>query len=143
MARGRKPKANAVRRGGIVPVEAKIVEAVPIPVPAKVEADERMAEKWGLCIGSHSQLRPEDAPLIEAWCVWAIVQDESAPGALALDPEALRAHEKATTMLMRLSDALHLSPTARQRAGLIEAMTKSSQLDVAAKTRAEFYARQS
>jgi len=143
MARGRKPKTYAKARGGIVPVEtvnAQIVE-VDIPIPPKVANDPDLAEKWALCVDTHSQLRPEDAPLIEAWCVWAVVEDKSAPAALALDPEAIRTHEKATTMLMRLADALHLSPTARQRAGLIESVTRSSQLDVAAKTRAEFYAR--
>ena len=41
-------------------------------------------------------------------------------------------------MLMRLGDQLHLTPTARQRAGLISAMTRSTQADVVAKTRDEF-----
>ena len=76
---------------------------------------------------------------MEAWCFWAVVRDQCARD---LDddppPELIRKAEKASTMLMRLGDQLHLTPTARQRAGLISAMTRSTQADVVTKTREEF-----
>ena len=37
-------------------------------------------------------------------------------------------------MLLQLGEALNISPTARDRAGLVQAMTKSTQADVLKKT---------
>lgn len=140
MARGRKPKANAIRRGGIRPAETvEIVPADEPVMPARVAASPEMAAKWELCTAGTARLLPEDAPLLESWCFWAVVADQCArdldddP-----DPDLIRKAEKASTMLMRLGDALHLSPTARQRAGLVEAMTASTQVGIAERTRAEF-----
>lgn len=142
MARGRKPKANAVRRGGLIPtapVRPETVVYEPPAMPAMVAASDALSEKWALCTSANEQLRPEDAPLLESWCLWAVMADQCARD---LDddpsPELVRKLEKASTMLMRLGDALNLTPVSRQRAGLISAMTRSTQADVVAKARAEF-----
>ena len=140
--RGRKPKQDAARRGGLIPtkpVEAAIVEADPPVMPARVASNPDMAAMWDTHLSWQGHLCAEDAPMMEAWCFWAVVSDQCARD---LDddpsPELIRKAEKASTMLMRLGDQLHLTPTARQRAGLISAMTRSTQADVVAKTRDEF-----
>lgn len=140
--RGRKPKEGAVSRGGIIPtrqVDAQIVEHDPPVMPARVAGNPEMAQLWDEHLSWQGHLRAEDAPMMEAWCFWAVVSDQCARD---LDddpsPELIRKAEKASTMLMRLGDQLHLTPTARQRAGLISAMTRSTQADVVAKTRDEF-----
>ena len=157
MARGRKPKANAIRRGGAQPLQARTVEApAQLRPPASVEANPTMAACWELVVGA-APYTPADVPQLEAYCYWyAVLQqcmqqtitadgrvvtmyarkDEAGrtdPGSVRTNPD-IRTAEKATAMLRQLGAELNLSPVARARAGLLDAMTKSTQADVIAKT---------
>lgn len=148
MSRGRKPKANAVRRGGLIPskpvaevLDAQIVEPELPEMPARVAANDAMRAVWDGYLAQQYHLKPEDAPMMEAWCFWAVVSDQCARDLTDdPDPDLIRKAEKASTMLMRLGDQLHLTPTARQRAGLIQAMTISTQDGVVERARRGFMA---
>lgn len=148
MSRGRKPKADAVRRGGLIPskpipevLDAQIVERTAVEMPARVAENDGMRAVWEEFLSQQGHLKPEDAPMMEAWCFWAVVSDQCARD-LGDDPspDLIRKAEKASTMLMRLGDQLHLTPTARQRAGLIQAMTISTQDGVVERARRGFAA---
>ena len=63
--RGRKPKQDAARRGGIIPsghVDAQIVEADPPVMPARVASNADMAAMWDTHLSWQGHLRAEDAP---------------------------------------------------------------------------------
>lgn len=153
MARGRKPEANAQRRGGHSP-EPPAVELVASPVqalakPVTVAVNPTMSACWDDLVGSAPGLDARDVPLIEAYCYWYAVFLRAVEGTMTLDGRVattvaaerddgtpdpatakpnpdLRTAEKATNMLRQLSDALNISPTARIRAGLVQAMTAST-----------------
>ena len=142
MGRGRKPKGNAQRRGGLIPsapVEAEAIVVSAVEMPAMVAANPDMAAKWTAYIADREAVAPEDAPLLESWCFWAVIADQCSRDLDEHpDPDLIRRMEKATTMLMRLGDALNMSPVSRQRAGLISAMTQSTQADVVSKARSGY-----
>ena len=165
MARGRKPKPNAQRRGGAQPVpvevltadKAEIIPSSHVEKPASVAAHPVQSECWDALVGNAPSLEPCDVPLLEAYCYWYAVLRQATANTITddgrvvtlygkegedgtIDPTSLKANpdiknaEKATNMLRQLGDALNLTPTARNRAGLVQAMTKSTQADVIRKT---------
>lgn len=164
MGKGRKPKADAQRRGGAkpVPVEvlvapsrAQIIEPEKVQKPAHVAANPLQSECWDTLVAASGNFAPCDAPLLEAYCYWYAVLRQAQSntitddgrvvtlcGQYSQDGDLLRnvanpdihTAEKATNMLRQLGDALNMTPTARDRAGLMQAMTKSTQADVVRKT---------
>ena len=168
MSRGRKPEANAQRRGGHEPVQVLNASVDPgYPVLAKpisVSMNPVMSECWDVLIGNAPCFDERDIPLLESYCFWYAVFCEASQSMMTLDgrvsttvekvdPETLepmpgeakpnpnlRTAEKATEMLRKLGDALNISPTARVRAGLMQAMTVSTVEDLARRT-GEGYAR--
>lgn len=164
MSRGRKPKANAQRRGGARPVEvellakgetAHIIGQGHVQKPAHIAENPLQSACWDTLVGASPNFDQCDAPLLEAYCYWYAVlrQAESqtitedgrvitldgqynSEGSLTrtvVNPD-INTAEKATNMLRQLGDVLNLTPTARDRAGLMRAMTKSTQADVVRKT---------
>lgn len=164
MVRGRKPKDGAQRRGGATPfamsarvADVEIMEAPAVTKPAHVESNPLQSECWDNLVGTSRNFEPCDVPLLEAYCYWFAVLRQAEANTLTasggvvtligkLDDEGdvvagsaspnpdIRIAEKATNMLRQLGDALNLTPTARDRAGLMRAMTKSTQADVVRKT---------
>jgi len=161
MGRGRKPKNNAIRRGGAGPLDVRAEPLAPAPrleMPETVAANPTMAACWALIVGDAPIFQPADVPQLEAYCYWyAVLQQcinqtikpdgrvvtlfarKDAPESVRPNPD-IRTAEKATAMLRQLGAELNLSPTGRARAGLLDAMTKSTQADVIRKT-AEGFAR--
>ena len=166
MVRGRKPKANAQRRGGVQPASlasmssnepATIIEHSGVEKPAHIAANPLQSACWDNLVGASLNFAPCDTPLLEAYCYWYSVLRQAQsqtitsdgrvitlygkktpdgvtdPGSVRPNPDIKNA-EKATNMLRQLGDALNLTPTARDRAGLMQAMTKSTQADVVRKT---------
>lgn len=164
MGKGRPPSPNAQRRGGAQPVAVEFLGrpatvAVPAALakPAHVAQSAIQSECWDNLVATSPNFAPCDVPLLESYCFWyAVLRQAEAnvlapnggvyttvgkldddgvtvPGTASVNPE-LRNAEKATTMLRQLGDALNLTPTARDRAGLMRAMTKSTQADVIKKT---------
>ncbi|MBQ9041576.1 MAG: phage terminase small subunit P27 family [Eggerthellaceae bacterium] len=155
--KGRKPKVDAVRRGGITPeiiaaaqvVEAEIVEAERIPKPEHVAENPLQSRCWDSMVGASSIFTDADIPLLEAYCFWysvlrqaeaevvtpsgAVVTTYDNGKDIKQNPD-LRTAEKATNMLRQIGQELNLSPSARVRAGLLNAMTKSTQADIVKKT---------
>lgn len=168
MTKGRKPTKNAQRRGGHEPAQelvAEVIGAVPtLQKPVSVAVNPVMSECWDSLIGSAPCFDERDIPLIESYCFWYAVFCEASQSMMSLDgrvstlvekydaetgePEPgsakanpnLRTAEKATTMLRQLGDALNISPTARVRSGLMQAMTASTVEDLARRT-SEGYSR--
>ena len=169
MARGRKPKPNAQRRGGVAPATVEMLQAsdarvVPASIvepavekPDHIAANPVQSACWDSLIGTARNFEECDVPLLEAYCYWYAVLRQSELQTITedgrvitlygkegedgfVDPStykpnpSLRNAEKATNMLRQLGDALNLTPTARDRAGLMQAMTKSTQADVVRKT---------
>lgn len=157
--KGRKPKADAIRRGGRNPlhVAAEPVEARTLQAPPLVAGNPTMLACWELIVGDSPIFQPSDIPQLEAYCYWYAVlqqceqQTITADGRVVTmfarkdadgrnDPNSIRANpdirtaEKATAMLRLLGGELNLTPTGRARAGLVEAMTRSTQADVIKKT---------
>lgn len=165
--KGRKPKKDAVRRGGHAPAPVELVaEVVPagaLEKPDSVAVNPVMSGCWDELVGSAPGFEPSDVPLLEAYCYWYAVFEHAKNSTMTLDgqisttiapaledgaPDVLQAKpnpdlktaEKATNMLRQLGDALNISPTARVRSGLMRAMTASTQADVVSKTVAGFQA---
>lgn len=163
MTRGRKPKANAIRRGGTQPIEADVVDAPVLddaPVlqkPDEVALNQTMSKCWDVLVGSSPNFQACDIPLLVSYCYWYAVllqcqlstitedgcvittygqtDDLGQPDPFSLKPNPdIKTAERATVMLRQLGDVLNLTPTARDRNGLMQAMTKSTQADVVRKT---------
>lgn len=161
--RGRKPKRNAIRRGGAQPVTAAAeVIGAPVEKPEHVAVNPVMSACWDALVGDSPGFEQQDAPLLESYCYWYAVFRQACESTMTLDgrvstlvarrdPDTgiedmttakanpdLRTAEKATVMLRQLGDALNISPTARVRSGLMRAMTASTQAEMVTKTLAGF-----
>ena len=163
VTRGRKPKADAQRRGGLVPriQEAVAVDASPVEKPPHIAANPTMSACWDMLFAHTSHHAPEDVPLMDAYCYWYSVylqacnqtitpdgrvvtlygekkQDGTTnPATVRVNPD-INPAKKATEMMMRLASVLEISPESRARAGLVSALTKSTQADVVSKTIASY-----
>ena len=154
---GRRPKANAIRRGGTQPAE--VVEATVvggIQKPEHIAANGIMSDCWDVMVAGSPAFEPMDEPLLEAYCLWyAILRQSEAQvvtedgvvtlfgeqddegrvltGTVKANPD-LRTIQNATNMLRQLAVELQATPAARDRAGLMQAMTRSTQADIVKKT---------
>lgn len=134
---------------------AEIIPAPSIEKPAHVAANAIQSECWDVLVGTGPGYEPCDVPLLESYCYWYAVLRQAE--ANTLDPAGgvrlnvvsvdadgnevvlganpdVRAAERATNMLRQLGDALQVNPAARDRAKLMDAVTKSTQADVVKKT---------
>ena len=164
MTRGRRPDANAIRRGGAQPaiaqqVDARIVER--IQKPGHIAANPTMSACWDGLVGESGNYRTQDAPLLEAYCLWYAILRQAESQVVTPDgrvvtlygnhgpdgriiPESIKANpdirtaQQATNMLRQLAVELQATPAARDRAGLVQAMTRSTQADVVSKTMAGY-----
>ena len=164
MTKGRKQKQGAQRRGGAQPVpvevllgtsQAHIIEAEQVRKPAHIAANPLQSDCWDSLVGESGNFDPCDVPLLEAYCYWYAVLRQAESNTITDDGKVvtlcgqyskegeltrtvanpdIHTAEKATNMLRQLGDALNMTPTARDRAGLMRAMTKSTQADVVRKT---------
>lgn|GEM_PF-6660723 len=147
MTRGRKPKANAIRRSSGPPVSIQTAEpANDISKPDIVGMNDAMSRCWDVTVATNPSFRECDVPLLTSYCYWFAVLERATAGTMELDGSVttkdgsgrqladVKTAEKATKMLLQLGEALNISPTARDRAGLVQAMTKSTQADVLKKT---------
>lgn len=156
--RGRKPKGNAIRRGGAQPVDAQPVERFPsVSIPDHIARNPAMREAWELLFPDTTGYAPTDIPLMESQVLSYLIMRQAESQIVAPDgrvaltymqrtadgqpvPESIRPNpaikiaRDATATLLRVGDALQSTPQARQRAGLVDAMTKSTQADVVRKT---------
>jgi len=164
VTRGRRPDANAIRRGGAQPavaqqVDAHVVER--IQKPGHIAANPTMSACWDGLVGESGNYRPQDAPLLEAYCLWYAILRQTESQVVTPDgrvvtlygnhgpdgriiPESIKANpdirtaQQATNMLRQLAVELQATPAARDRAGLVQAMTRSTQADVVSKTMAGY-----
>lgn len=160
--KGRKPKSNAQRRGGTRPeilqasivADAQVVEPQRVGKPAHIAANPLQSECWDTLVKTSPNFEECDIPLLEAYCFWYAVLRQAECGTILPDGEVvtvfegedkngnlklsanpdIRTAEKATNMLRQIGGELNLTPSARDRAGLMRAMTRSTQADIVKKT---------
>lgn len=154
--KGRKPKANAVRRGGaLATTAATAVTATPvdgIEKPASVALSQSMSATWDALVGHGYGYQESDIPFITqlvfnvevANQAWAhCLQDD---GSLTLmvpklnsdgeqvgekpNPYVKQANE-AASMALKLADQLGCTPLARARIGLTNAVAGVATLSIA------------
>lgn len=161
MVRGRKPKEMAQRRGGMMPAAAEIIERPALVKPPHIIANPLMSDMWDALVAGSRNFMQEDVPLLDAYCFWYSVYQQAMNQTITpdgrvrtiygmrdtdgkLDVSSVRANpdiqtaKKATEMMMRLAAVLQMTPEARGRAGLVSALTKSTQADVVNKTLAGY-----
>lgn len=162
--KGRPPKETAVRRG-LKPTEvtATVIEALAeVEKPESVLASPHMERVWDAAVKDAPDIRQVDSPLLELYCAWYAIGQQAMrqvitpegkivtltgkldPSTGGYAPESLRAApdihtlQVATDNMRRLASELNITPAGRARAGLVDAMTKSTQADVIRKTELGF-----
>lgn len=124
--------------------------------PAHVAGNPLQSECWDNLVGLAGGFEPCDVPLLESYCYWYSVlrqaeqntidslgnvatlayaydADGNQVGIAGVNPD-IKTAEHATNMLRHLGDVLRINPSARDRAKLMDAVTKSTQADVVRKT---------
>ena len=159
--RRRKPPKDA----GTVELVAEIVEQSDpiIQKPPAVASNVTMSECWDLVVGDGIQFTPADVPQLEQLCYWYAVFRQCVANTVMpdgrivtkvgsdgedgeIDQATLRSHpdlrsaKEASAMYRQLASELGVDPLARQRMGLLDAVTKSTQADLVRKTE-ELFAR--
>lgn len=158
--RGPKPKKNAIRRGGYQPQnmgEAAIIPAEPLAKPPSIAGNPTLSPLWDSLVGASPNFQESDVPLLASYVSWyavflatqqELIDDEGEVHTVLVpededgnpNPYLSKPHpdvltmQKATDMLMKLGDRLNLTPNARDRMNLVQAMTKSTQADIVSKT---------
>lgn len=150
--KGRKPKKDAIRRGR-TPADVLELQAVPVRAavekPDEVIANPDLDALWDTVVGDGAGYLPQDVPILAQLVYWMDVartcrERMTGPDGRTLvtvddtgrTSPYLAQMEKATNMVLRLSDQLGCTPLARARIGVTEAATQSMQVDIAARIRA-------
>lgn len=160
--KGRKPQKNAIRRGR---TPSDVLELAATPVGRLQKPDEVLANPdldvlWDQVVGDGVGYQPQDVPVLTQLVYWMDVAQTCRQAMTAPDGRRLvtviatgkpgpdgtyrdgKANpyfaqmERATNMILRLSDQLGCTPLARARIGIAETATQSMQVDIAAKIRA-------
>ncbi len=164
--KGRKPDKNATRRKQIQKPQAELI-AEPTGLPPKLQkpdtvlANPTMNQCWDMVVGDGYQYSAADIPQLEMLCYsYAVyrqcVQNTMLPDGRVvtkigrigengtIDPATAKAHpdiktaREAMATYRTLADELGVSPLARQKMGLLEAVTHSTQADLVKKTQELF-----
>lgn len=163
--KGRKPEADAVRRG-IVPTKPQILtkpikEQNTLAMPQSVAENPLMCAAWEMLVGESTHYTQADIPLLEQACFYYSVMRQCIGNTIAEDgtittkvgrigedgavlPETLKTHpdikvaQSMGAALQRTLAELGATPLARQRMGLMEAVTHSTQAEMFARVREAF-----
>ena len=160
--RGRKPDANAVRRGVHDSYElATVTEHRGVVMPEDIAADPVRSEIWGWIAPPVNNFCEQDIPNLKLLVYWhavaaqaqAVLTSPRGDGAIAIMERigtkpfsmpdgseaplrrknpALQVLKEASAEIRALSDMLGLSPLARSRIGLINASTVKTAAETAA-----------
>lgn len=156
--RGRKPQANAIRRGGSGQDGALEVTAEPITAeiekPADIAATPALSETWDMVVGHGVGYQGADMPFL-VQLVYNVEAANEAWGKCRMPDGSLRLtlpvgepdecgvyHDykpnpyikianDSTAMAMRLADQLGCTRTARARLGLTQSIAAAAQLSIA------------
>lgn len=156
-------RGNAPKQQGITPVNAQIMSAEPMGIekPESVAANPTMSQCWDLIVGEGRQYKPSDVPQLEQLCYWYAVHQQCVTNTVSADGRVLtkvgkvgedgrpdpasfhvnpdiRTAQMAAANYRALAAELGVSPLARQRMGLMEAVTHSTQADLVMKTERYF-----
>ena len=114
-----------------------------------------MSDCWDLVVGDGTQYQIEDVPQLRQLCYWYAVHEQCMANTIAPDgrirTKIVRKDEKGNVVNVKtdpdiltarmaadkyraLAAELGVSPLARQRMGLMDSLTKSTQADVVRKT---------
>ncbi len=158
--KGAKPKKNAVRRG-LKPQASppEILDARPVEyesglsMPDRIAADEHLAAYWHWLCPPINNFAEQDIPLLEQLCKQYVLLDKTWEELQELDEDgnstgnvlvltktkrgdfrehpALRSRKQILSEIRALSDMLGLSPLARSRIGLMDAVKTKSAVETA------------
>lgn len=146
--RGRKPQANAVRRGltDALAVQGDSSADLGVKMPADIAADPLQSAIWELVVPEFNHFSEQDLPQLRELVMWhsifeqarqAVTMDDGT-GRIAIFSEdgkkhpALAVMKEASAEVRALSDHLGVSPLARSRLGLMEATTVKTAAETAA-----------
>ncbi len=160
--KGRKPDSKAVRRNPKPSPQTELIaepSAMPpaLQKPDAVLANPTMSQCWDLVVGDGYQYSAADIPQLEMLCYSYAVYRQCMNNTLTpdgrvitkigritdegtVDPATAKAHpdiktaREAMATYRTLADELGVSPLARQKMGLLEAVTHSTQADLVRKT---------
>lgn len=159
----RKKKAPAKKQQPVEELVATTVQAAPtLAIPESVSLNPTMYKCWNLIVGDGAQYTEADIPGLEQMCYWYAVYQQCMYNTLMPDGRVitrvgrkvdgeedvstLKQHpdiktaQQAANMFRQLASEYGVSPLARQRLGLMDAMTRSTQADLVKKTE-ELFAR--
>lgn len=157
--RGRKPKADAVRRGRTAAGElarAERAEVVPDVLGGVAEKPDLVREvptlsrMWDALVGDGSAYVPQDVPLLTSWVFYTELASQLMERSIGEDGETIdtialaredgsvkvkegpyaRQLRDATSMAMKLAEHFGGTPMARARLGLTRAATASIGEDI-------------
>lgn len=128
MTRGRKPKADAVRRGlkDAYGLQVASGDAVGLAMPRKIAQDDELAEIWSWIAPPTNSFTEQDMPNLMLLVNWHRI------AARAIEEDDLATLKRASSEIRAFSDMLGLSPLARSRIGLMDATTVKTAADTAA-----------
>lgn len=160
--KGRKPDNKAVRRNPKPSPQAELIAQPASMPPALAKPDSVLANPtmnrcWDLVVGDGYQYTAADIPQLEMLCYSYAVYRQCVDNTLTpdgrvitkigrineegnIDPATAKAHpdiktaREAMATYRTLADELGVSPLARQKMGLLEAVTHSTQADLVKKT---------
>ena len=137
MTRGRKPKADAVRRGLLPSVVDSGARGVAIP--DDIAHNPVLSEIWGWICPPVNTFSEQDVPTIRELVTWHAVFKQCESLLVAgdgkvdvYDRQTITTMKQASAEIRALSDMLGLSPLARSRIGLMDATTVKTAADTAA-----------
>lgn len=149
-----------------VQAEELVATAVPIEPtlakPKSVTDNPTMEKCWNLIVGDGAQYTEADVPGLEQMCYWYAVYQQCMQNTLLPDGRIItkvarvvdgkedtsttkqhpdiKTAQQAANMFRQLASEYGVSPLARQRLGLMDAMKRSTQADLVKKTE-ELFAR--
>lgn len=127
MTRGRKPKADAIRRGlkDAYDLQVSSGDAVGIRMPDTIAADEELAAIWAWIAPPTNSFTEQDMPNLVLLVNWHKI------AAKAIEENDIPNLKRASSEIRAYSDMLGLSPLARSRIGLMDATIVKTAADTA------------
>lgn len=127
MTRGRKPKADAIRRGlkDAYNLQVSSGGAVGLRMPDSIAEDDELAAIWAWIAPPTNSFTEQDMPNLVLLVNWHRI------AAKAIEENDIPNLKRASSEIRAYSDMLGLSPLARSRIGLMDATIVKTAADTA------------
>ncbi len=127
MTRGRKPKADAIRRGlkDAYGLQASSGDSVGLQMPESIASDDELADIWAWIAPPTNNFSEQDMPNLVLLANWHKIASQ------AIRDNDIPNLKRASSEIRAYSDMLGLSPLARSRIGLMDATIVKTAADTA------------